>query len=162
MRHVAPVQVKSFSLLGLRCGATWRYSPDMRDAIKEGCTYVAPYPFTRERVTLPPDEDDGGSCTIETWRPGCMVDTNERNNTEWAADDVGTMLLSVVSIHRPGKYPTRVFYTRQWRDPDGKVFGKPGLRMTTMQAFLRLCRGYRFDFWLDGKETNLQSNEGTS
>lgn len=121
---------------------------------------MAPYPFTKERVSLPPNDDGSFSHEVETWAPGCQADTDEWGGEEWAADGIGAALLTVVSIHRHGKYP-RVLYTRQWRDPDGNVFGKPGLRMTTMQAFRRLCRGYRFDFWLDGNETNLQLKEPT-
>ena len=58
----------------------------------------------------------------------------------------GEMLLSVVSTHKPGKFPERIFYTRQWKDPEGKVFGKGALRVTTIGTFRRLLRGYRHKY----------------
>ena len=64
---------------------------------------------------------------------------------------MGSMVLTVVDVFKPGRYPARVFYTRQWIDPDGKVFGKSALRMTTVSAFLRRTRGYMHDFYLDGE-----------
>lgn len=121
-----------------------------------GSTLSAPYPFVRETVSLPDACEDGfGSIDVETWRPGTRVESKERRGPYYedefvcyAADGVGQMELSVVSVHRPGKYPTRVFFTRQWVDPDGKRFGKKKLRMTTVTAFLALAKGYRHDFEL--------------
>ena len=52
----------------------------------------------------------------------------------------------------PGKFSSRVFYVRRWRDPDGKEFGKPRLRVTTTAAFAKLTKGYRHPYLLDGEE----------
>jgi hypothetical protein len=72
---------------------------------------------------------------------------------EAVADAMGVMLITVVASYKPGRYPTRVFYTRQWCGPDGVVYGKNGLRMTTATAFARLVAGYRYPFKLpDGAE----------
>ena len=58
------------------------------------------------------------------------------------ADATGEMILTVVSTHKLGA-AERVFYTRQWRDPDGKVFGADSkLRITSSAGFTMLTRGY--------------------
>jgi hypothetical protein len=123
------------------------------NVIEENKTYTVEYPFCRDKVSVPPDDEDGDFCEIDTWRPGtkyvdgpdaCTEDTYVIS----VADAMGKMHLSVVSIHRPGKFPTRVFFTRQWQDPDGKTFGKGKLHVTTQQAFTRLLRGYRHEYEL--------------
>lgn len=43
-------------------------------------------------------------------------------------------------------YQSRVFFTRQWTDPDGATFGKRGLHVVTIEKFRRLCRGYAHEF----------------
>ena len=50
----------------------------------------------------------------------------------------------MVSTHKPGAFPTRVFYTRKWIDPQGKTFGKDALRVTTLGYFRTLTKGYRY------------------
>jgi hypothetical protein len=81
---------------------------------------------------------------VPTWVPGWRYEDCGPEDVEEVWDGEGEQLRTIVSIHKPGRYPTRVFYTRQWRDPDGKVFGKPPLRMTTMQAFRTWLSGDRW------------------
>ncbi len=101
-----------------------------------------PYPFVRETVSLPSDDSEGPiSYEAETWRPGTRPGAHEM-----CADGMGKQLLWVISVHKPGTFPTRVFYTRQWRDPDGRQFGKGGLRVLSIGAFRALCRGFRHPF----------------
>lgn len=116
-------------------------------SIAPGSTLSAPYPFVRETVSM---FDGDGATDVETWRPGTRSDMTfaRYGETQIVADAMGQIELTVVSVHRPGKYPTRVFFTRQWVDPDGKRFGKKKLRMTTVNAFLALAKGYRHDFEL--------------
>ena len=104
---------------------------------------VQNYPFCRETFV---GHDAGGPFSDECWRPGCDKDTDEFDHYTYAADATGHMLLTIVSTHKPGRYQERVFYTRQWRDPDGKVFGSPKLRVTSANAFKRLAKGYRHSF----------------
>lgn len=106
-----------------------------------------PYPFVRETVSLPDDDEEGtGSVEVETWRPGTRQEHVGMGDVESYADGIGSMQLTVVSEHKPGRFPTRIFFTRRWVDPDGKQFGKPKLRMTTKAAFQRLAAGYRHHF----------------
>ena len=72
------------------------------------------------------------------------------------ADAVGTQILTVVSVHKPGKFPARVFYTRRWRDPDGVEFGKTHLRVTVMQSFRTIVRGYRHDYRMATEHNKLE------
>jgi hypothetical protein len=107
-----------------------------------------PYPFVRETVSLPDIDVDGVGCNeVPTWRPGTRFELHQRwDGEEWSecvADAMGRMVLTVISEHKPGRFPTRVFFTRQWVDPDGKRFGKKALRILSRSAFTALTRGYR-------------------
>lgn len=96
--------------------------------------------------------DIDGAFSDVGWRPGCNTDTDEQGGLDYHADALGTMLLEVVQVvSLPGNFAPRVFYVRQWRDPDGKVFGKRLCRVTTTSAFAKLTKGYRHSFWLDGE-----------
>lgn len=117
----------------------------MKPPIEVGMVIAADYPFVRESITL---DDEDGSQVRESWRPGCVHEFEENRRSSWA-HGVGLMILFVVSKFKPGKYPERVFYTRQWRDPDGKTFGKAKLRITTTTNFRSLCAGYRHDYGCD-------------
>lgn len=85
--------------------------------------------------------------TVQSWRPGVRW-VQVYDDSEAEAEGIGAMLLTVIDVHKPGRFPARVFFTRQWRDPDGKVFGKGGLRITTVPAFLRRTKGYMHEFEL--------------
>lgn len=118
--------------------------------IEIGKTYTVRYPFVLAEVELWPDDPEATApVTVKCWRPGTEfeeVETPYNSRTECYAGGHGSMLLTVIDVHRPGKFPTRVFYTRQWRDPTGKVFGKGGLRIKTQQAFNRMLAGYRHEY----------------
>ena len=105
-----------------------------------GRTYEIPHPFIRATYHA---QDEDGPYTLPTWRPG-----TRKERYESLADGVGHQLLTLVSLHKPGKYPERAFYTRRWRDPDGKCFGKPCLRMCTATKCRRLIAGYAYQFTL--------------
>lgn len=115
--------------------------------ILPGAVFEAPYPFTRDSYE---SFELDGPVRRPTWRPGAhRVIACGPDDCEPGADAMGSILLTVISIHKPGlKYPMRVFFVRQWRSPAGKVFGKTRLRMTTLQAFERLAKGYMHDFRL--------------
>lgn len=120
--------------------------------IEAGQTHtVTGYPFVRYVADLY-DEDDGRPYQTEGWRPGCTLKIDENAGgyfpeNHYVADGVGSMVLNVVAVFRPGRFPERVFYTRRWVDPDGREFGKPNkLRVTTAAHFRRLLKGYRHDF----------------
>lgn len=123
-----------------------------------GCVFEVPYPFVQDTWTDHYDGEDGPEVDeVPTWKPGtrqesCDVGNDYSQIDHWSeADGMGVQVLTVVGVYKPGRYPTRVFYSRQWRDPDGKVFGKMKLRQTTVSAFAALTRGYRHPFEM--KET---------
>lgn len=105
---------------------------------------VANYPFVRDVFN---GEDLDGYFQDECWRPGVVFDNED---AEWqqsaVADGVGAMILTVVSTHKPGNFPERVFFTRKWRDPDGKVYGRNKLFVRSEAVFTQLIRGYRHPF----------------
>lgn len=114
-----------------------------------GLLFTVPHPFIREEVSLPPDDPEAkGLHLVMSWRPGVRSEACAPDDFEFVADGMGAQILTVVSEHKPGRYPARIFYTRQWRSPAGKLFGKPALRIKTRQAFLRLVKGYRHDYRL--------------
>lgn len=116
--------------------------------MKIGDIFVVKYPFVRCEVDIYHPDDDGGVThqALKSWRPGCECETNDYGGADWSCDKEGEMILEVISIHKPGKYPERVFYTRKWKNPAGEIFGKPGLKITTSQNFKQLAKGYRHDY----------------
>lgn len=120
--------------------------------LKAGDVFSVPYPYCRETVELPPDDPEATEMAqVQSWRPGVFTESDGGYDVQSAADAMGAMLLTVIDVHKPGRFPARVFFTRQWRDPDGKVFGKSVLRITTVPAFLRRTKGYMHDFYLNGE-----------
>ncbi len=110
------------------------------------------YPFVRDTFS---EMDEDGVSTSACWRPGVrMVDYLEHQ--EAVADGIGQQIITVVSTHKPGKFQERVFYTRQWRDPSGKVFGRSSLRVATAGALKTLTRGYRHPFEIAPAEPVLK------
>ena len=109
-----------------------------------GDKFEVRYPFCRV------ERDESAPFDSGEWRPGCLPQYNTPDfDVVWFAHGHGQMLLEVVSTHKPGAFIDRVFYVRQWRDPDGKVFGKNKLRVTTAAAFGRLLKGYRHEYECD-------------
>ena len=105
------------------------------------------YPFVRDTYEVHEADEDGySSYNKPTWVPKTRTVWTHSDSTEEVADAVGSQILTIVSIHKPGRFPERIFYTRRWRDPDGKEFGKNNLRIKTTQAFRWLARGYRHEF----------------
>jgi len=121
---------------------------DALPAVEIGKTYRVRYPFVLAMVDLPdPDPEGPGFYTTKSWRPG-VEHGNDDNGDGWsAADGHGEMLLTVVDVHKPGRFPARVFFTRQWQDPAGKVFGKGKLHIMTLPAFKRRLGGYLHEYY---------------
>lgn len=90
--------------------------------------------------------DEEGFFDVEVWIPGCRSEYVYPDDTELVADGIGEMVLKIVDVHKPGKYPERVFYTRRWADPDGKEFGVGKLHITTTTAFKRRAKGYYHNY----------------
>ncbi|MGI9485439.1 MAG: hypothetical protein ACR2RF_06065 [Geminicoccaceae bacterium] len=109
---------------------------------QEGNKFEFDYPFVLEDSTIGIDED--GGVIAKSWRPGVRWEPVGPEDSDAFADGIGRQIVTVVSVHKPGRYPTRVFYTRKWKSPSGKVFGNPRLMVTTV--FAKLIRGYRYRF----------------
>lgn len=119
--------------------------------MKAGDVFHVRYPFVRCEVDVPdPDPEGFGFVTIKSWKPG--VEFEEVGcgygapDVESVCDAEGQMVLTVVDVHKPGRFPSRVFFTRRWIDPDGNEFGKGGLHITTVQAFKRRAAGYMHEY----------------
>lgn len=120
---------------------------------QEGEVFTVEYPFIRIKVTVNDGSDEGGTVEIDSWQPGCRNEM--RGHGEYAdavteADAHGQMALTVVSVHKPGRFPTRVFFVRKFTTPDGKAFGKGKLHIVTLEKFRRISRAYQHDYELAG------------
>jgi hypothetical protein len=117
------------------------------DDLIAGAVFRSPYPFVRTTHT---EFDGDGYSEVRTWKPGVEMEQvyipPDDCDTECVAEGVGEIILTVVSVHKPGRYPTRVFFTRRWRDPGGKEFGKNACRVATVEKFRRLSRGYYHEY----------------
>lgn len=121
--------------------------------------HEVPYPFFQETVDAHWEMtvEDFNVPQIKTWRPGVAFAEREDQygsiDTEAYAEGMGHMLLTVVQrTPMPKPYQGRVFYTRQWRDPAGKVFGNKKLRIATTGSFNKLLKGYRHPFDYEPRE----------
>lgn len=113
------------------------------DAMTPGAVFRGPYPFVRDKYT---DFNGDGFSEIQTWKPGAVFQNTHGGDSECIANGVGEIILTVVSTHKPAHFPTRVFFTRRWRGPDGKEFGKPRCLCVTLEKFRRLAKSYQFEF----------------
>jgi len=114
--------------------------------VEAGAVFEVPYPFVRVSVRV--RDGEGGSEKIDSWTPG-VTPFDDGDEYRLRADGMGQMILRVVSVHKPGKYPERVFFTREWVTPEGKRFGKTGLKMLTKAMFVSRTYGYRYVFEID-------------
>ncbi len=118
-----------------------------------GDVFRVEYPFVRDTYCADVDIESGRDIMATTWRPGTEFvgsqgPDGELTSGAYQAHGMGTMVLTVVSVHKPGRFPTRVFFTREWVNPDGKTFGKRGCRMVTREKFERLSFRYQHDYEL--------------
>lgn len=114
--------------------------------VQAGAVFAVRYPFIRD--TYDSADFDGDAYKMVTqnvWKPGCGYRPSAPDDVEPFCHAEGQMELTVIDVHKPGKYPARVFFTRQWIGPDGKRFGKTALRIMTMQAFKRRAAGWFAD-----------------
>lgn len=105
--------------------------------------FEVPYPFVRGTVEL---YDEDGPCKIDTWIPGTRFVPVAPDDSISVADKMGVHVLTVISTHKPGRFPTRIFYTQGWITPEGKRFGKTRCCVTTVSNFRTKLKGYRYEF----------------
>ncbi len=115
----------------------------MADDFAPGAVIVVAHPFVKEEFS---GYDEDGPYKRMSWRPGIKTEFVGPESTGTFANGVGAQIVTIISTHKPGKYPNRVFFTRSWRDPDGHQFGKTKLRMTTAGALRSICNGYRHEY----------------
>lgn len=112
-----------------------------------GKTYIFDrYPFVRTTTTI---VDCDGPAEIDCWRPGTVNRLVRPDDAEAVANGLGELRLTVVSVHKPGNFPSRVFCTRQWRDPSGRIFGNGKLHIWTTAKFKRLTARFGYHFVVD-------------
>lgn len=113
-----------------------------------GAVFNIPYPFVKETYH---GYDEEGGFSKPTWRPGVKREGGGSDGASiyTSADGRGEQILTVISTHKPGKFPERVFYTVRWKSPDGKEFGKSRVKVCGVQKFRRLASGYRYEDEID-------------
>lgn len=88
-----------------------------------------------------------------SWKPGTeFVEDGPEGEGNLHCHAEGWMVLTVIDTFKPGRFPERVFYTRQWIDPDMRVFGATKLHMATVEKFRRISRRYLHDYVNDGED----------
>ena len=124
-------------------------SPAVAAAIPSaGAVFRVIYPFTKSDFET---YDGNGPVTVKTWRPGISMESTGYGDVDIWADSEGEMVLTVVATFKPGRFPTRVFYQRSFIDPDGRLFGKTRLLISTLEKFRRISARYQFVY--DVEET---------
>lgn len=130
-----------------------------------GDMFTVAYPFSRVVFDdMTADVSGVGYTRSVTWKPGADggYSYNPHSSNDYLlADGEGAMILTVVSVHQPGRYPTRVFFTRQWRDPDGRTFGKNKLHVVTAEKFRRISTRFGHDWKVEdrGRDAVLAAAE---
>lgn len=108
------------------------------------------YPFVSDTYMAFDGVDE--AVPVPTWKPGVRWEQCGPEDMGAYADAVGAVEFTVVDVFKPGKFPTRVFVTRKFIDPYGRVFGKGKLHIWTLEKFRRLSRGYQHAFELAAEE----------
>lgn len=120
-----------------------RPAPPIKPIYSSGDEFVFTYPFRRSTFS---EMDEAGVSESPTWEPGVRFEDTGTGNTETFADGLGFQIVTVVATFKPGKFPERIFFTRRWTDPSGKVFGKGKLHIKTTGGFRSLIAGYRHPY----------------
>lgn len=97
--------------------------------------------------------------TNEGWVPGTETDCDGEDCFH-ITHGVGRKIIKVIAVCKPGKYPARVFYVRQWESPSGVVFGKTNLKIKTLGNFkaYELSRIQHFDDVCFENSPQMESN----
>ena len=119
-----------------------------------GAEFRVVYPFVKDTYE---GYNDGGPVTLPTWRPGVSIESEAYEGEDIWADSEGEMVLAVVGVYKPGRFPTRIFYQRSFIDPDGNQFGKTRLQIATLGKFRHISSHYRLAY--DLEETFAQALE---
>jgi hypothetical protein len=125
-----------------------------------GQTFEVDCPFVRAPYT---EYDDGGVSTVLSWKPGIVWEQSGPEDADMRAHGMGKVRYTVISLHKlPYPYPARVFFTRKWVSPDGRVFGTRKLHVMTVEAFRRRTVSYKpagADFYTQLIVQDMDENE---
>lgn len=117
--------------------------------IIEGAVFEIAYPFVLDDYE---DIDEEGPHTVKSWRPGVRYEQRTIHffgdvdvTSDAVCDGMGKQLIRVISTHKPGRFPMRVFYIRQWLTPTNRLFGKTNCRVASIAGFRNLIKGYRHE-----------------
>lgn len=58
-------------------------------------------------------------------------------------------MFEVHGEYKPGRYPTRTFFTQTFVDPDGAVMKTSALRIKTKYAFEKMVKEFPFEFEIE-------------
>lgn len=114
--------------------------------------YKIEYPFFRSYRELYSSENDSYNI-CETWEAGVktvVTGTNYQDYiyTDLMANDVGEMIITELGRFKPEGYPERVFFKREFINPDGVKFGNTKCRIATTGRFNKLIKGYAHKYSL--------------
>lgn len=127
-------------LAGLASGAA---SAAAGLSIAVGSVFEVDCPFIRAPFE---SYDEDGPYRILSWRPGAIWEVYGPYGDDAAlrAHGMGKVRYKVIAVcPMPRPYPTRVFFTRKWTNPDGRTFGTSKLHVMTREAFKRRTVSYR-------------------
>ena len=111
-----------------------------------GEVFEVRHPFVRATTHI---WNDDGMTEVPTWNPGIVFEDVGPEDCGAFAHAEGKMILTVVDTFKPGRFPTRVFYTRSYVTPDGHAFGKSRLRIATVEKFRRLAKSFYHDYQVE-------------
>lgn len=123
----------------------------MTDKTREdetGCPWTVerPHPFTKTYIH---GWDDGPTCFVG-WRPGAWAQKADGpDSAVAAAHAMGTCRFDVLGEYKPGRFPTRVFFTQTYIAPDGTELRGRGLRIKVKHHFVRQTQHIGFEFEID-------------
>lgn len=112
--------------------------------IFDGAQFVRTHPFTLDTTGA------------YKWRPGAWEKEPRAAQGYWERDDIaachglGFVYFTVISVHKPGRYPTRVFYSRHHVTPDNEVLPESGCLCVTMEKFNRLRKDFQVPYVVVG------------
>lgn len=114
----------------------------MARLFEAGEVFERVHPFTWVTERRGATED-----VVERWRPGAW-DTKPiaPDDAIAACNGLGTVKFSVVSVHTPPGYPTRVFFKREFTQPDGEKYAASKLINCIARKFAKDITTFPFPF----------------
>lgn len=117
----------------------------MSAAVDAGMVFEREHPFT-----LCVENRGDPEFESERWRPGAWETKMIAPDDAVAlAHAIGRARFTVVSVHTPPGYPTRVFYKRQFFMPDGSAYRPGNLRNSILSKFRRDVAKFPFAYEVD-------------